>query len=305
MTGFKESITMAAIKSMTGFGRAEKVTDEYRITAEIKSVNHRYLDLGMKMPRRFNCFEAKARQLLKKYIERGKTDVFVIFEDYTEGGRKLIYNRQLAAEYIQYFGEMAEEFGIRNDCSITSLARFPEVLSMEETPPDEVYYWELLEGVLTEAAQNFCTERVREGEHLKADLLGKLSAMEAYVAAIEESSPSVVEAYRARLYDKIRETLADSGIAADEGRIVTEVTIFADKVCTDEEMVRLKSHIAAMKKKLKAGGSCGRELDFIAQEMNREANTTLSKANNLKIADTAIALKTEIEKIREQVQNIE
>ncbi|MDO4961116.1 MAG: YicC/YloC family endoribonuclease [Eubacteriales bacterium] len=296
---------MGTIKSMTGFGRSEIITDEYRVLVEIKSVNHRYLDLSIKMPRKFNVFEARLRKLLKSYIERGKTDVYITYEDYTESGRKLIYNNDLAAEYINYMNMMAGNFGIRNDIGASVLSRLPEVITMEETTEDDDRIWEILEPAVSKAAENFCEERDREGKHLQKDLLGKLDAMDGYVKEIEEFSPSVVEAYRTRLYEKIKETLADSDLTADEGRIVTEVTIFADKVCTDEEMVRLKSHILAMKKKLTAGGSCGRELDFIAQEMNREANTTLSKANDLKIADTAIALKTEIEKIREQVQNIE
>ncbi len=293
------------IRSMTGFGRAEIETDDHRILVEIKSVNHRYLDLGIKMPRKFNVFEARIRQLIKKYVERGKTDLYISFDDYSEAGRKLIFNRELAGEYLQYINEMSESFGIRNDVGVSVLSRFPDILTMEETTGDDDRYWEILEPAVTMALENFCAERSREGEHLRSDLLKKLGEMENYVREIEEFSPSVVENYRSRLYDKIRETLADSGLAADESRIVTEVAIYSDKVCTDEEMVRLKSHINAMKAKLTSGGSCGRELDFIAQEMNREANTTLSKANNLKIADTAIALKTEIEKIREQVQNIE
>ncbi len=290
---------------MTGFGRAEIETDDYRILVEIKSVNHRYLDLGIKMPRKFNVFEARIRQLIKKYVERGKTDLYITFDDYSEAGRKLIYNHELAAEYLHYLNEMSESFGIRNDVGVSVLSRFPDILSMEETTSDDDRYWEILEPAVSAATQNFCAEREREGEHLCTDLLNKLEEMDGYVREIEAFSPSVVENYRNRLTEKIRETLSDSGLTAEESRIVTEVAIYADKICTDEEMVRLKSHINAMKGKLRAGGSCGRELDFIAQEMNREANTTLSKANNLKIADTAIALKTEIEKIREQVQNIE
>ena len=296
---------MSGIKSMTGFGRAETVTDDYRILVEIKSVNHRYLDLSIKMPRRFNCFEARLRQLLKEYIERGKTDVYITFDDYTEGSRRLIYNHELAAEYLAHLKQMEMDFGIRNDISTSSLARFPDVLMTEEGSDDEDRLWELLEPVVRKAALNFSEEREREGSNLRNDLLGKLQQIADCVEDIIQFSPSVVEDYRSRLYAKVRETLSDAGLSADEGRIVTEVTIYADKVCTDEEMVRLKSHTAAMRSKLEKGGSCGRELDFIAQEMNREANTTLSKANNLQIADTAIALKTAIEKVREQVQNIE
>jgi len=296
---------MAAIRSMTGFGRSEIITDDYRVLVEIKSVNHRYLDLSIKMPRKFNALEAKLRTLLKKYIERGKTDVFVSFDDFTEKGKRLIYNKEIAAEYVKYIREMSESFELRDDVSAVALARFPDVLMSEDMGDDEERYKDILEKAFTEAAENFVKDREREGEHLKTDLLDKLGDMEGYVRDIVEFSPSVVDEYRERLYAKIREILGNSDITADEGRVVTEVAVYADKICTDEEMVRLKTHIASMKAKLIAGGSCGRELDFLAQEMNREANTTLSKANNLKIADTAIALKTDIEKIREQVQNIE
>lgn len=296
---------MKDIYSMTGFGRAEKITDEYRIQVEFKSVNHRYLDLSIKMPHKFNCHEAAIRQLIKRYIERGKTDLYITFDDYSEAGKKLVYNRDIAAEYMEHFRQMSEDFGIRNDISASVLGRFPEVLVMEEESEDEERLWEILEPVMTEAVLKFRASRCAEGSNLREDLLSKLDDMEGYVAKIEALSPSVVDSYRERLYQRIRETLDDSAISADEGRIVTEVAIYSDKVCTDEEMVRLKSHIATMKAKLMNGGACGRELDFIAQEMNREANTTLSKANSLSIADTAVALKTDIEKIREQVQNIE
>lgn len=290
---------------MTGFGRSEIITDDYRVLVEIKSVNHRYLDLSIKMPRKFNALEAKLRTLLKKYIERGKTDVFVSFDDFTEKGKRLIYNKEIAAEYVKYIREMSESFELRDDVSAVALARFPDVLMSEDMGDDEERYKDILEKAFTVAAENFVKDREREGEHLKADLLDKLGDMEGYVRDIIAFSPSVVDEYRERLYAKIREILGNSDITADEGRVVTEVAVYADKICTDEEMVRLKTHIASIKAKLIAGGSCRRELDFLAQEMNREANTTLSKANNLKIADTAIALKTDIEKIREQVQNIE
>ena len=296
---------MKDLCSMTGFGRAEKVTDEYRLQVEIKSVNHRYLDLGIKMPRKLNCLEAQLRQILREYMERGKTDIYVTYEDYSEGSKKLLYNREIAGEYLKYLQQMSDEFGLKNEISASVLGRFPEVFAMEEASDDEGKLLAMLEPVAREAFANFRASRVEEGERLREDLLRKLSAMEDFVKEIESLSPSVVDSYRQRLYEKLKDTLADSGLAADEARIVTEVTIYSDKICTDEEMVRLKSHIASMKQKLKKGGPCGRELDFIAQEMNREANTTLSKANSLSVADTAIALKTEIEKVREQVQNIE
>ncbi len=291
------------IKSMTGFGRCEKVTEEYKLSVEMKAVNHRYLDMSIKMPKKFNYFEAGIRNLLKNDIQRGKVDVFINYEDYTENKMSLKYNASLAAEYMEYFKKMEEQFGIANDIKVSALARMPEVLTMEEVPDDEDSMWKLLSEVVTEAAGNFVDSRVREGEHLKNDLLGKLDYMLEQVAFIEERSPEIVAEYRAKLEEKVHELLESASI--DEGRIATEVTIFADKICVDEETVRLRSHIDHTRKELLAGGSVGRKLDFIAQEMNREANTILSKANDLEISEHAIILKTEIEKVREQIQNIE
>ena len=291
------------LKSMTGFGRSEIVTDECKISVEMKSVNHRYLDLGIKMPKKFNYFEAAIRNLLKGYIQRGKVDLFISYEDYTEGNVSLRYNRQLAAEYMQAFNEMAEQFGIENDVKVSALSRCPEVLTMEQEPEVEDQMWKVLETALREAAERFVETRKAEGENLKADLLGKLDSMTELVSYVEERSPKVIAEYREKLESKVKELLDSASV--EESRILTEVTIFADKICVDEETVRLRSHIESTRAELMAGGSIGRKLDFIAQEMNREANTILSKANDLEISDRAIALKTEIEKVREQIQNIE
>lgn len=291
------------IKSMTGFGRFETVTDDCKISVEIKAVNHRYLDLGIKMPRKFNLFESAMRTLLKDYIQRGKVDVFVTYEDYTEEKAALKYNSSLAAEYMKNFKHMQEQFGIDNDVTVSVLSRCPEVLTMEQAPEDEDQMWALLEGVAKQAAEKFVDARIREGEHLKNDLIGKLDYMLTLVDFIEERSPKVIEEYRKKLEDKVREMLQSTSI--DDSRILTEVTIFADKICVDEETVRLRSHIEGMKKELTSGGSVGRKLDFIAQEMNRESNTILSKSTDMEISDQAIILKTEIEKVREQIQNIE
>ncbi|WP_270487132.1 YicC/YloC family endoribonuclease [Clostridium fessum] len=291
------------LKSMTGFGRCEMATDEYKISVEMKAVNHRYLDLSIKMPKKFNYFEAVIRAQLKKYIQRGKVDVFISYEDYTDEKMSLKYNRSLAGEYMDYFRQMADELGIPNDATVMRLARCPEVFTMEQVPEDEEHMWQILEKAIGEAAEKFVETRTREGENLKQDLLGKLDYMVTLVDQIEERSPKIVEEYRAKLEDKVKELLEGSSV--DEGRIAAEVVIFADKICTDEETVRLRSHIEATRKELTAGGSVGRKLDFIAQEMNREANTILSKANDLEVSDCAIALKTEIEKVREQIQNIE
>ena len=291
------------IKSMTGFGRYEAVTDECKLSVEIKAVNHRYLDLSIKMPKKFNYFEAAMRTLLKDYIQRGKVDVFITYEDYTEEQVSLKYNSSLAAEYMEKFEAMAAQFGIKNDITVAALARCPEVLIMEQGPEDEDRIWALLEDVLKKAAEGFVDTRVREGENLKKDLLGKLDSMLSLVDYIEERSPIVIDEYRRKLEDKVKELLRNSSI--DDARILTEVTIFADKICVDEETVRLRSHIEGMKKELTEGGSVGRKLDFIAQEMNRESNTILSKSSDLEISDRAVILKTEIDKVREQIQNIE
>lgn len=291
------------IKSMTGFGRCEKVTQEYKISVEMKAVNHRYLDLSIKMPKKFNYFEAGIRNLLKKDIQRGKVDIFINFEDYTENKLCLKYNEALASEYMDCFKKMEERFGIPNDIKVSSLARMPEVLTMEEISEDEESIWKLLSQATQEAAAQFVESRITEGENLKKDLLGKLDYMLEQVHYIEERSPRILSEYREKLEEKVKELLGNA--ALDEARIVTEVTIFADKICVDEEIVRLRSHIAHMRSELLAGGIVGRKLDFIAQEMNREANTILSKANDLEVSDKAIVLKTEIEKVREQIQNIE
>lgn len=291
------------LKSMTGFGRCERVTSEYKISVEIKAVNHRYLDLGLKMPKKFNYFEAAIRTLLKSYIQRGKVDLFINYEDYTQGNLCLKYNPSLAAEYMDYFKRMEEAFGIPNDITVSRLAQFPEVLTMEQVPDDEEHLWEILSEALKEAAEQFVKSRELEGEHLREDLLGKLDHMTVLVDQVEERFPQILKEYQGRLEDKVKELLVAAAI--DENRIAAEVIVYADKICVDEEMVRLRSHIEATRAELLAGGSVGRKLDFIAQEMNREANTILSKSTDVTIADTAIALKTEIEKIREQIQNIE
>ncbi|HIT63080.1 MAG TPA: YicC family protein [Candidatus Ventrimonas merdavium] len=291
------------IKSMTGFGRCEIVTEEYKVSVEMKAVNHRYLDLSIKMPKKFNYFESAIRTLLKGYIQRGKVDVFINYEDYTDGNLCLKYNPSLASEYMEYARRMEQEFGIPNDMTVSRLARMPEVLTMEQEPEDEEQTWKILSKAIEEAAQRFVESRVLEGEKLKDDLLGKLDYMSELVDFVTGHAPAVVAEYRRRLEERVREFLESASI--DEGRIAAEVTIFADKICVDEEMVRLRSHIDAVRRELTQGGSVGRKLDFIAQEMNREANTTLSKSTDLEISDKAIALKTEIEKVREQIQNIE
>lgn len=291
------------IKSMTGFGRAEAVSRERKVSVELKSVNHRYLDLNIKMPKRLSYFEGEIRNVMKTYIRRGKVDVFITYEDYTMGGMALKYNAELAKEYLGYLNQMSEELGIENDIRVSTLSRYPDVFTMEEQAPDEEELWSFLEGPLHEACRKFVETREREGANLKQDLLEKLDGLEAKVNVVEKRSPEVVKAYREKLEAKMHELLEDNQI--DDSRIVAEVILFSDKICNDEETVRLRSHIHGMRKILDENEGVGRKMDFMAQEMNREANTILSKSNDLTVSNAAIDLKTEIEKIREQIQNIE
>lgn len=291
------------IKSMTGFGRCEVSEAERKFTVEMKAVNHRYLDVNIKMPKKLNFFESSIRTLLKKYIERGKVDVFITYEDYTENNVCIKYNQDIAEEYLKYLKQMAQDFSLDDDVRVSTLSRYPEVFTMEEQTIDEEQLWKGLEKAVSGAAESFVQARITEGENLKNDLIAKLDGMLEHVDFITERSPQIITEYKEKLREKVQELLEDTKI--DEARLLTEVTIFADKVCVDEELVRLRSHIAQTKEALQGGGSIGRKLDFIAQEMNREANTILSKTTDLEVSGRAIELKTEIEKVREQIQNIE
>lgn len=291
------------IKSMTGFGRSEIVKGNRKISVEIKSVNHRYLEAGIKMPKKLNVFESRMRDLLKKYATRGKIDIFINYEDDSESQVNLKFNQNIADEYMAIFNNMSEKYNLKNDMTVGGLARFPEVITMDEVQEDEEELWHFIEEAMKAALEQFVNTRILEGENLKKDLLGKLDHMEELVAFVEMRSPEIMKEYRSKLESKVKELLGDTTI--DESRIATEVIIYADKICVDEETVRLRSHIEHARKCLNEDGGIGRKMDFIAQEMNREANTTLSKANDIEISNAAIDLKTEIEKVREQIQNIE
>ena len=288
---------------MTGFGRAENLQENRKFTVEMKAVNHRYFDVTIKMPKKLSFFESTIRTYLKNYIQRGKVDVFITYEDFTEENVSLKYNEVIASQYLKYYRQMAETFGLKDDISVSTLGRCPEVFTMEEQTVDEKEIWAVLEVALKEACENFVESRITEGERLKEDLFDKLDGMIKDVDAIENRYPQIMAEYREKLTMKVEELLGDAQM--EEGRIAAEVILFADKICTDEETVRLRSHIESMREELLSGGSVGRKLDFLAQEMNREANTILSKANDLETSNRAINLKTEIEKVREQIQNIE
>lgn len=292
------------ILSMTGFGRAELIDEKRKLIVEMKSVNHRYADITIKMPRRLNRFEAAIRNVLKDYIARGKVDVFITYENLAEAEVAVRYNRDIAAEYVKYLREMSEEFLLQEELKPTAIGRFPEVFSLEESAEesDDALYT-CLEQVVRKAGEQFVQARAKEGENLKKDLLEKVSDMRILVDRIEALSPQIIEDYKARLREKLDEFLQRNDV--EESRIAAEVTIFADKICVDEEMVRLRSHVDGVRSILEEGGAVGRKLDFIVQEMNREANTTLSKAGSLDVTDIGIEMKTLIEKIREQIQNLE
>ena len=289
---------------MTGFGRSEVVTDERKITIELKSVNHRYLDLSIKMPKKLSFLEGSIRNLMKTYIQRGKVDVYITYEDYTINNGTLKYNTELAAEYIACLKQIQQDFDLDYDIKVSTLSRYPDILTMEEQSVDEEELWSILEPPVREACEKFIQTRTQEGHNLEKDLLEKLDGLDKKVTRIEERSPEVVNAYRTKLEAKVSELLEDTQI--DDNRIAAEVILFSDKICNDEETVRLHSHVKNMTKMLTTETEgIGRKLDFMAQEMNREANTILSKSSDMEISDIAIDLKTEIEKIREQIQNIE
>lgn len=289
--------------SMTGYGRAEHEEDGHRFTVEIKSVNNRYLDVSIRMPHIFNQFETKIRSELKNYMDRGKVDVFITYEDENGGNGKVLYNRTLAGEYLAYIRQIAEDYSLPVTMTAEKLSQYPDVLTLEEENKDESALWEPLKKTIDEAAEKFRAARLREGEFLKNDLLGKLSGMEEDVKFLTERAPQVVADYQKQLEEKVKQLLGDAQM--DETRILQEVAVYSDKVCIDEELVRLASHIGATRAELSKDGPIGRKLDFLAQELNREANTILSKTVDAESSNRAIVLKTEIEKVREQIQNIE
>ena len=291
------------LKSMTGFGRAEVSEGDRKVTVEMKSVNHRYLELGIKVPRKLNFLEGSVRNEMKKFVSRGKVDVFISYENLGKGDECIRYNSMLAKEYFDCYEQISRELGLENDVKTSYIMRSPDVITIENAQDDEEAIEALVIKAIDEAVIKLIETREEEGKRLQVDLISKLDGMIENVKFITEKSPVIVAEYKEKITNKIHELLEDNQI--DESRIAQEVTVFADKVCVDEELVRLDSHIKAMREDLIKCGTVGRRLDFIAQEMNREANTTLSKTSDSEISDHAIMLKTDIEKVREQIQNIE
>ena len=291
------------VKSMTGFGRAETDGREARISVEIRSVNHRYLDMSLRTPRCLAAVEGQIRGIVKKYVQRGKLDLTIQMVFHDIGGSLLSYNEALAGEFVSYARQISQAYDLPFDLTAGKVAAFPEVLVTGDASLDDEALWELVKEPLEEACRKFSDAREREGKHLAEDLLAKLDLLEGLVEKVQERSPQILEAYQARLRQKLDDVLGQAGL--DENRIAAEVIIYADKICNDEETVRLMSHIHGMRAMLQKEEGIGRKLDFLAQEMNREANTILSKSADLEVSNLAIEIKTEIEKIREQVQNLE
>lgn len=297
----KDGIKM--VRSMTGFGRAKDVINELDITVEIKSVNHRYFEFSCRLPRAYQFLEEKLKGLCSQSISRGKVECSVFVEDNASSGTQITVDKTYTEAYINALKQLSHDYHLKNDIKVSSLIGNPEIFKLRKNfRPDE----EISEAVLTvasEAVKNFIAMREVEGERLKTDVLNRSKTILEKVALVEERSPETVKAYRARLEQKVRELLEDAKV--DEQRLITETAIFADKVAVDEETVRLRSHIKQLGTVLESDRDVGKKLDFIIQEMNRETNTIGSKAQDVEIAHIVVDIKSEIEKIREQIQNIE
>ena len=291
------------VTSMTGYGRSQQSIDGRDITVEIKSVNHRYFEFSARVPRAFGYLEEKLKGYLQGKISRGKVEAGVTVVDTGAAHTAVDINHELAASYINAMRVTGEKLSLQDDLTVSSLMRFSDLFSVHRVQEDEETIWTEVRLVADGAIERFIAMRATEGERLKADILERLESIESRVAAVAEQSPRTEAAYRERLTAKIREVLEDRQI--DETRIVTEAAIFADKIAVDEETVRLRSHIAQLRQMLESGSPVGRKADFLIQEFNREANTIGSKCQNADIAKVVGDLKSEIEKIREQIQNIE
>ena len=291
------------IKSMTGFGRAQETVDGMTVTVELKSVNHRYFEFTAKVPRTYGFLEEKLKSFLNARVSRGKMECYVSIENLEESDMEVVVNPSLAKGYVDALRTLSENFGLKEDYSAISIAKFPDVLTLRKAPADEEKIWNAVQTVTELAVERFVTMRETEGEKLRADILSKADTILEHVAFVESRSPQTVREYHEKLRQRMEELLENTQV--DEQRLLTEAAIFADKVAVDEETVRLRSHISQLREFLSADEPIGRKLDFLVQEMNRESNTIGSKAQDVEIAKRVIAIKAEVEKIREQVQNIE
>ena len=291
------------IKSMTGYGSAKGTAEGLEITVELKSVNNRYLDTSVRLPRSFIFAEDAVKSAVQSHISRGKADVFVTVDSSCAGDMSVKVNEALLKGYIEAIGHIAEEYSLANDLTAMSAARLPDVLSVEKKDMDAEQIAAAISEITERALKDFDEMRIREGEKLRDDVMSRLETIDSLVSTVEEKAPETVKEYRARLEQKMAEVLGTSGI--DESRILTEAAIFADHIAVDEETVRLRSHMSQLRTMVNGNSPIGRKIDFLVQEFNREANTIGSKCQNSDIAHVVVDLKSEIEKIREQIQNIE
>ena len=291
------------IKSMTGFGRGIFQNESLNVTVEIKSVNHRYFEFSSRMPRAYQFLEDKLKTYCQKNISRGKIELSVFVEELTENSTEVVLNRTYANAFMKALNILSKEYKLKNDVKVSTLASNPEMFKLRKNAlPDEVVEMAVT-NALYEAITKFIAMRETEGERLKADILSRVNVILEKVAFVEERSPETVKAYRERLETKVRELLQNAQV--DEQRLITETAIFADKIAVDEETVRLRSHIKQLESLFESNEPIGKKLDFIVQEMNRETNTIGSKSQNVEIAHIVVDIKSEIEKIREQIQNVE
>ncbi len=291
------------IKSMTGFGRADEIIDGMSITVEIKSVNHKYFEFYAKVPRMYGFLEEKLKSYCNSVISRGKVECFVSIDLLEDSDAQIIVNHALAEGYLKAIREISERFSLDGDINAASISRYPDVITLHKEPEDEDKIWAAVKTVAEKAVEKFVAMRQAEGEKLKSDVLSRADLILGNVSFIEERSPQTVKEYNDKLILRMKELLGDASV--DETRLLNEAAIFADKIAVAEETVRLRSHIDQLHSFLEADEAIGRKLDFLVQEMNREANTIGSKAQDVEIARHVIAIKAEVEKIREQIQNIE
>ncbi len=294
---------MELIKSMTGYGRAVQTVNGREFTVEVRSVNNRYLDCNVKLPRMVSFAEDAVKQAVKAAISRGKVDVYITIKSEAEADTKITLNTAIAEGYLSAMRQMVDTYGVKDDISVSTLSRLPEIFTVEKPEVDEEQLKNDLLQVVAAALEGYNAFRAAEGAALDADLRSRGNTILELVSQVEAGNGQTVIDYRARLYNKLKEVLANTAI--DESRILTEAAIFADKVAVDEETVRLRSHLEQMNNMLTAGGALGRKLDFLLQEMNREANTIGSKCTDVRLARIVVDIKAELEKIREQTQNIE
>lgn len=291
------------IKSMTGYGKSEQTIDSLNVTVEIKSVNHRYFEFSARVPREYGFLEEKLKKYCNSLITRGKVECYVSVEDLEEREMEVNVNETLAAGYVKALKELSERFGLKDDISAVTLSRYPDVITLHKASEDEERIWNAVKTVAETAVSKFIEMRETEGSKLRGDILSRADYIIECVEFIEGRSPETVREYNEKLKQRMKELLGDA--AVDEQRLLNEAAIYADKIAVDEETVRLRSHISQLREFMNSSEAIGRKLDFLVQEINREANTIGSKAQNVDIAKKVIAIKAEVEKIREQVQNIE